>query len=41
MGEVSVERSVEWEVLRVVGDGAVDTAVAAGDVLLGEASEEL
>lgn len=40
VGEVGVEGSVEREVLGVVGEGAVDAAVACGDVLVGQAGEE-
>lgn len=40
VGEVGVEGSVEREVLGVVGEGAVDAAVARGDVLVGQAGEE-
>ena len=35
VGEVCVERAVEGEVVGVVCEGAVDAAVAGGDVLVG------
>jgi hypothetical protein len=37
VGEVCVEGAVEGEVLGVVGEGAVDAAVAGSDVLVGQA----
>jgi hypothetical protein len=40
MGEVCVEGTAEREVLRIVGEGAVDAAVARSDVLVVEAGEE-
>jgi len=41
VGEVGVERASEGEVGGVVGEGAVDGAVGARDVLVGQASEQL
>lgn len=40
VGEVGVEGSVEREVLGVVGERAIDAAVACGDVLVCQAGEE-
>jgi hypothetical protein len=39
--EVGVERALEGEGVRVVGQAAVHGAVAAGDVLVCEAGDEL